>query len=128
MLSKLLSEICSEEVMIEDRAILLDIYSTASQMPNVKERVSYVYKQMKKLKEVHLIEMLAVLTPFIFDVMDINDKTGQLRYRKIDILIANAIKIIDPDELERIASRMEDIDLTEEIVSKTVPKEELEDD
>ena len=126
MLSKLLAEICSDDIKVEDRAIVLDIYSTASQMPNLKERISYVYRQMKNLRQTHLIELLAVLTPFIFDVMDINDKTGQLRYREIDIVVANAVKVLDPAFMNQIASRMEEIDLSEEVINKKIKEDEDE--
>jgi hypothetical protein len=40
-----------------------------------------------------MIDLLAVMTPFIFDCMDLHPKSGQLRFREIDYFIINGMNV-----------------------------------
>ncbi|KKN86622.1 hypothetical protein LCGC14_0267980 [marine sediment metagenome] len=90
-LSKLLSDVCTDTVPQEDKKLILDLYSLATEIEDIRLRIRFVYKIMGRFKTPHMIDLLAIMTPFIFDCMDIHARTGSLRFREIDYFIINGI-------------------------------------
>lgn len=92
-LSKLISDICTDNVPVEDKKLILDLYSNASEIEDTRLRIKFIYKIMFRFRHQHMIDLLAILTPFLFDTMDIHMKSGAIRFREIDFFMVDGLDI-----------------------------------
>ncbi len=88
LIIKMLHDV-APDVPLDQRVAIADVYSTASQIPDPAQRARYVFKYLKTLTELHQIEMLATLTPFLMGVMDIDDTRGTIRFIRINYFSIN---------------------------------------